>query len=223
MELKLVLVGGKHAGTAIPIPGPKFLIGRGEDCQFRPQSKMVSRKHCAILVQDSSVTIEDSGSTNGTFVNGEKIQQRELKNGDRIKVGVFELQVELSATLEGKKKPKVHNVQEAAVRTVAAAAAPDGELDVSGWLADDDQDEKPAAPPENPPSMHDTFVGKSADETATLQASHGQPEKDKEKDKEKPSRPKVASTSLRAAKPIADSSRSAAEDVLRHFFPRKKA
>ena len=92
MEVKLVVVGGSHAGMAIPIPGPKFLIGRGESCQFRPQNKLVSRNHCAILVHEDSVTIEDAGSRNGTFVNGEKIQQRELKNGDRVKVGVFELQ-----------------------------------------------------------------------------------------------------------------------------------
>ncbi len=219
MEVKLVVIGGKHAGTAVPVPGPKFLIGRGDGCQFRPQSKLVSRKHCAILVQESSVAIEDFGSTNGTFVNGEKIQQRELKNGDRIKVGVFELQVELSASLEGKKKPKVHSVQEAAARTVAAAAVPEGELDVSGWLADDEQTERPSAPPEKPASLHDTFVGKTSDETATIQANQGQPGKDKAKSPHA----KPASTSLRAAKPVADSSRSAAEDVLRHLFPRKKA
>ncbi len=144
MEVKLVVVGGKHAGTAIPIPGPKFLIGRGEDCHFRPQSHLVSRRHCAIVVQEDSVAIEDAGSTNGTFVNGEKVQQQELKNGDRIKVGAFELQVELSATLEGKKKPKVHNVQEAAAHTVAVAVASEGELDISGWLADDEQEETAA-------------------------------------------------------------------------------
>jgi pSer/pThr/pTyr-binding forkhead associated (FHA) protein len=218
MELKLVVVGGKHAGTAIPIPGPKFLIGRGDGCQFRPQSKMVSRMHCAILVQESAVTIEDVGSTNGTFVNGEKVQQRELKNGDHIKVGAFELQVELSATLEAKKKPKVHNVQEAAVRTVAAAGVPEGELDVSDWLADDDPEEKPVPLPAKPASLHDTFVGKATDETATIPASQEKPEKEKDK----PSKPKAVSTSLRAAKPIADSSRTAAEDVLRHLFPRKK-
>jgi pSer/pThr/pTyr-binding forkhead associated (FHA) protein len=217
MEVKLVVVGGSHAGMAIPIPGPKFLIGRGEGCQFRPQNKLISRNHCAILVQENSVTIEDAGSRNGTFVNGEKIQQRELKNGDRVKVGVFELQVELSASLEGKKKPKVHNVQEAAARTVATAAAPDGELDVSDWLADDDQEEKPVPPPAKPPSLHDTFVGKTTDDTATMQTSQEHPGKEKEK----PPRPK--GTSLRAAKPMAESSRSAAEDVLRHLFPRKKA
>ena len=60
---------------------------------------------------------------------------------------MFELEVELSASLEGKKKPKVHNIQEAAARTVAAAGAAEGELDISGWLEDDEQEQKPAPPP----------------------------------------------------------------------------
>jgi pSer/pThr/pTyr-binding forkhead associated (FHA) protein len=221
MEVKLVVIGGKHAGTAIPIPGPKFLIGRGEGCHFRPQSHLVSRKHCAIVVQEGSVTIEDAGSTNGTFVNDERVQQqRELKSGDRIKVGGFELEVELSATLEGKKKPKVNNVQEAAARTVAASVSPEGELDVSGWLADEEAEQKPASPSPKAAAAQDTFVGKVTDDTTTMQASQGAAEK--EKDKQKP-RPKPGSTSLRAAKPMADSSRTAAEDVLRHLFPRRKA
>jgi predicted component of type VI protein secretion system len=221
MEVKLVVVGGKHAGTAIPIPGPKFLIGRGEDCHFRPQSHLVSRRHCAIVVQEDSVAIEDAGSTNGTFVNGEKVQQQELKNGDRIKVGAFELQVELSATLEGKKKPKVHNVQEAAARTVAVAVASEGELDISGWLADDEQEETAAPRLAKQVAPHDTFVGKATDDTTTMQAN--QDHQKKEKEKQKAPRPKAGSTSLRAVKPMAEDSRSAAEDVLRHFFPRKKA
>ncbi len=149
MELKLVIVGGRHAGREIPVAGPKFLIGRGDGCQFQPQNKLVSRKHCAILIEESSAAIEDCGSTNGTFLNGEKIQQRqELKDGDQIKIAIFEMQVRLTASLEGKKKPKVHNVQEAAVRTVASAAEPAADLDISSWLTDEDQKGKHASPPE---------------------------------------------------------------------------
>ena len=165
------------------------------------------------------MSIEDAGSTNGTFVNGEKVQRRELKHGDHIKVGGFELEVQLSATLEGKKKPKVHNVQEAAARTVAAPAAPEGELDVSSWLADDEEKQKATPAAEKAAAAQDTFVGKVTDDTATMQASQGPPEKEKEQQKPRPKHP---STSLRAAKPMAESSRSAAEDVLRQLFPRRK-
>lgn len=48
---------------------------------------MVSRKHAKITTDDKNVTIQDLGSTNGTFVNGEKIRKVELKDGDRILIG----------------------------------------------------------------------------------------------------------------------------------------
>ena len=84
MEVKLVVVGGVQAGKEIPVPAPKFLIGRGPECRLRTQSNLVSRKHCAILIEENAAAIEDFGSTNGTHVNGVKIQQRRrLKNGDR--------------------------------------------------------------------------------------------------------------------------------------------
>src|SRR5262245_32345080 len=48
---------------------------------------MVSRKHAKIITDDKTVSIQDLGSTNGTFVNGEKIRKVDLKDGDRILVG----------------------------------------------------------------------------------------------------------------------------------------
>jgi hypothetical protein len=48
---------------------------------------MVSRKHAKITLQAGKITIEDLGSTNGTFVNGEKVKTARLKEGDRILVG----------------------------------------------------------------------------------------------------------------------------------------
>lgn len=48
---------------------------------------MVSRKHAKIITDEQTVSIQDLGSTNGTFVNGEKIRQVDLKDGDRILIG----------------------------------------------------------------------------------------------------------------------------------------
>ena len=97
MEVNLIVANGKQMGKKISISSPKFLIGRGEECNLRPQSSLVSRKHCVILIEKDSAAIEDLGSTNGTLVNGEKLaERRELKNGDRIKVGMLELEVQLA-------------------------------------------------------------------------------------------------------------------------------
>jgi pSer/pThr/pTyr-binding forkhead associated (FHA) protein len=199
MDVKLVVVGGKQAGTEIPVAGPKFLIGRGEECRLRPQSNLVSRKHCAILVEDGLAAIEDFGSTNGTHVNGQRIKQRrELKNGDRIKIGVLEFDVQLAVSVAGKKKPKVHNVQEAAARTVASAAAGD-DLDISSWLKDDDEEDATIAPPLKKPDGQDTTTGKNMDDTMNLPAPPSQP-----------------------GKTVADNSRSAANEVLKQFYSKKK-
>ena len=55
--------------------------------------EMVSRKHARIAYEDDAVVIEDLGSTNGTFVNGEKVKRAHLKEGDRVLIGTSILKV----------------------------------------------------------------------------------------------------------------------------------
>jgi len=139
MEVKLVVVHGKHAGQEIPIPGPKFFIGRAEDCNLRPHSDLVSRHHCVVMVEEGFVAVRDFNSKNGTFVNGEKISgETEIKSGDHLKVGQIEFEVQIAPTLAGKKAPKVKTVQEAAARTVQSARPQkgEGELDLGEWFDD---------------------------------------------------------------------------------------
>lgn len=137
MDVKLVVVHGKHAGQEIPIPGPKFFIGRAEDCNLRPHSDLVSRHHCVIMVEEGFVAVRDFNSKNGTFVNGEKIVgETELKSGDHLKVGQIEFEVQIAASVVGKKAPKVRSVQEAAARTVQSARPQGSEkdLDLGDWF-----------------------------------------------------------------------------------------
>ncbi len=137
MEVKFIVVHGKHAGQEIPIPGPKFFIGRAEDCNLRPHSDLVSRHHCVIMVEEGFVAVRDFNSKNGTFVNGEKITgEVELKSGDHLKVGQIEFEVQIASTLAAKKAPKVRSVQEAAARTVQTSrpAPGDKDLDLGDWF-----------------------------------------------------------------------------------------
>ncbi len=227
MEVNLIVANGKLMGKKIPVASSKFLIGRGEECNLRPQSSMVSRKHCVILVERDSAAIEDLGSTNGTFVNDERLaERRALSNGDRIKVGMLELEVQLAVA--EKKKADVHAVQQAAARTVATAAMNDDDFDVSRWLGEDE--EVTAAPARKEPSVgDDTMAGKSSlvDTTAIpVPPPHQQPQKkEEEKQKKLPPQPatKLVGKLLRpAAKPTADSSSTAADDALRRHFLHKK-
>ena len=84
----LKFISGKYQGGEFALPGDKqIIIGRvGADMVLAED--MVSRKHAKITLNDGGkITIEDLGSTNGTFVNGEKVKQARLKEGDRILIG----------------------------------------------------------------------------------------------------------------------------------------
>jgi len=72
MNVKLVVVQGKPEGKEIPLRTPKFLIGRGTECHLRPNSELISRHHCLLVIGETGVTLRDLGSTNGTRVNGER-------------------------------------------------------------------------------------------------------------------------------------------------------
>lgn len=92
--IELRVLNGSQGGSTIPLKEGKFLIGREHDCQLRPNSELVSRHHCAFTVDSFSVRLRDLGSTNGTFVNGERIRSTTvLKPGDRVLVGKLDLQV----------------------------------------------------------------------------------------------------------------------------------
>jgi len=144
MELTLKLLTGRSAGQEIKVKSAKFLVGRAEDCHLRPHSDLISRHHCAILQQQGVCAIHDFGSKNGTLVNGERVVgQRELRNGDMLKIGNLEFEVQLTSRVGGDKRPKVKDVKDAAVRT-AAGAGNGEESDISDWLTAGDDDGGPA-------------------------------------------------------------------------------
>jgi pSer/pThr/pTyr-binding forkhead associated (FHA) protein len=90
----LVLTPGKMEGKPIPITLSQFVIGRDPQCHLRPASALISKRHCAVLVRGESAFVRDFDSTNGTFVNDERVQgERELHNEDRLKVGPLEFRV----------------------------------------------------------------------------------------------------------------------------------
>src|SRR5579864_7499357 len=84
----LRFISGKYQGGEFPIvPEKQIVVGRSSDLDMVLVEDMVSRKHARIAVQTDQIWIEDLGSTNGTFVNGEKIKRARLKEGDRVLIG----------------------------------------------------------------------------------------------------------------------------------------
>jgi pSer/pThr/pTyr-binding forkhead associated (FHA) protein len=100
VKAQLIVVYGKPRNTVKTLPLGDCLIGRGDECQVRTNSPLVSRQHCLVHVTKESAILRDLGSTNGTLVNGKRIlNERPLVPGDLVQIGpvVFEFRDEIVA------------------------------------------------------------------------------------------------------------------------------
>jgi len=100
MEVRLVVERGAGSGHTFRMRSPEMLIGRKKGCGLRIPSASVSREHCRLELVEGFLTIEDLGSVNGTWLNGEPVSERQsVRPGDRLKVGpvLFVVEYELDA------------------------------------------------------------------------------------------------------------------------------
>jgi hypothetical protein len=101
-RLALRFISGKYQGGEFPIEENRpIVVGRSSDLDMVLVEEMVSRKHAKIELKDGKIHIEDLGSTNGTFVNGERIVKGWLKEGDRVLIGSNILKVIAMAAEDG--------------------------------------------------------------------------------------------------------------------------
>jgi predicted component of type VI protein secretion system len=126
MKLSLVvLTPGKQEGKALPIGLPQFLIGRDPQCQLRPASASISKRHCALIQRDGKVFVRDFDSTNGTFVNDEPVKgEVELHHDDRLRVGPLLFGVVLEEAGAPVNRPTPPPPTKAPAAKAPAAAAP---------------------------------------------------------------------------------------------------
>jgi pSer/pThr/pTyr-binding forkhead associated (FHA) protein len=75
------------AGAEHPLPDGSVVVGRSGDADIVLDSPLVSRRHAAIEVGAAGVAVRDLDSTNGTFLNGERVDAADLRAGDRISFG----------------------------------------------------------------------------------------------------------------------------------------
>src|SRR4051794_776871 len=102
-HLALRFISGKYQGGEFPLGDAKeIIVGRSSDLDMVLVEDMVSRRHARIACDAQQIVIEDLGSTNGTFVNGEKIKRSTLKEGDRVLIGTSILKV---VALDGSQPP----------------------------------------------------------------------------------------------------------------------
>ncbi len=99
MQVTLRVLSGPHVGRSFVFnQHDTFLIGRSEAAHLcLPDDRYFSRNHCILEIAPPRCFLRDLGSLNGTYVNGQKVQEAYLRNGDRVQGGQTVLGVEVSA------------------------------------------------------------------------------------------------------------------------------
>ena len=81
---KIRFLNGQLHGQEIPLQEGKYLLGRGEDCQITIPDSGISKKHAELEIDKEGVFIQDLKSSNGTFLNGVKIQESDIQDKDKV-------------------------------------------------------------------------------------------------------------------------------------------
>ncbi len=126
-------IGGKYEGGVVHLPeAGEVGIGRAQELEICLVEDMVSRHHAKLEVHADRVILTDLGSTNGTFVNGERIKMCELENDDRVLFGTSILRLEDTTLASTQAAPVEELATSAQATRVVATDAMSGDLsDVS--------------------------------------------------------------------------------------------
>ncbi|MFW6171038.1 MAG: FHA domain-containing protein [Planctomycetota bacterium] len=231
MRVKLRVLKGAQAGREVVVSVSKFLIGRGEECHLRPRSDAISRRHCIILAKDGQVVVQDLGSKNGSYVNGQRVEgEQVVRAGDEFQVGPLQFEIVIEQALGGAKRPAAQDVKEVASRT---AASPADELDIASWLGEEEGSDasRAVSTPETRQFHVEDTSNLALDTNVEGQPRHDTEQQDpKEKEAEKEAdTEKQQSARVDKAAPgklpkrvsvSAEDSRQAAADMLKRFFNR---
>ena len=87
MSPRLIALAGPLCGESFPIEGNELVVGRDQAASLSVPDRLMSRRHCAVQLEDGRFVLRDLNSSNGTFVNGIPVRERVLEHGDRIRAG----------------------------------------------------------------------------------------------------------------------------------------
>jgi len=76
-----------ESGVVYMLTAPRIVVGRGKNCDLVVSESYVSGRHALLRLGPELTVVEDSGSTNGVFVNGRRVRREELRDGDVVSFG----------------------------------------------------------------------------------------------------------------------------------------
>ena len=94
---KLVVLSEGFTGLTCELKADKTTVGRLEDNAFQIPEPSVSSHHCELIRRATDLLVKDLNSTNGTFINGEKVVEAVLKPGQILRLGQVEMRLESGA------------------------------------------------------------------------------------------------------------------------------
>lgn len=134
MKIRLTFLAGKDAGSHRDLQlldGSPLVLGRSDACDLPIWDESASRRHALLELSGTEVVVQDLGSANGLFVNGQQVRKLALTSGDRVRIGETELRLETRSFTQ----------RETAVlvpQTSSAATEVDGSFTVKSAITRDD-------------------------------------------------------------------------------------
>ena len=143
MQVNLVFLKKDGTNSSFQLPSTVTFIGRRQDCDFCIPLMIVSRRHCEISMDFGKITVRDLKSRNGTLVNGDPIEEAQLKAGDVLQIGPVKFIVQVDGTpknfdeyLSEKQESAEHilETESVAAEPVATPSEPPAEEDLDQIL-----------------------------------------------------------------------------------------
>lgn len=100
---RLVVLSEGYTGRTYELKVEKTTVGRLEDNAFHIPDPSMSSHHCEVILQGSEVVVRDLNSTNGSFINNERITESPLKPGQILRLGQIEIRLEEGTPATAKK------------------------------------------------------------------------------------------------------------------------
>lgn len=150
MDVKLVLErGGKK--QVFRLRKAETIVGRRQGCELRIPSETVSRRHCRLTFRDDILRVEDLGSVNGSFINGERVAgAKVVRPGDRLTVGSISFRVQYQLTQAAIDRLLKEEEEEIPTPEVIEVVEPVQQKAPVAPVADEETVDVELAPPEKP-------------------------------------------------------------------------